>query len=152
MANIKTITTNRKALHDYHILESFEAGVALTGTEIKSVRAGNVSLAESYIKPEKGELWLVNSHIGRYDAGGPYSHEPGRARKLLMHKKQIRMLAQETKEKGLTLIPLRMYIKGSLAKVEVCLAKGKKQFDKRETIARRDQEREIDRTLKIKNR
>ena len=152
MANIKTVATNRKALHNYKILESTEAGIALTGTEIKSVRAGNVSLAEAYVKPDKGELWLLGAHIARYDASGPFSHEPTRPRRLLLHRKQIRLLASDVKEKGLTLVPLRLYIKDSLAKVEVSLARGKKQFDKRETIAKREASREIDRTLKRKNR
>jgi SsrA-binding protein len=152
VADIKTIATNRKALHNYHILESVEAGIALTGTEIKSVRSGNVSLAEAYVKPEKGELWLLGAHIARYEAGGPFSHEPVRPRRLLLHRKQIRLLASEVKEKGLTLVPLKLYIKDSLAKVEVSLARGKKQFDKREIIARRESDREIERTLKRRNR
>ncbi len=152
MATIKNIATNRKALHNYHILEGFEAGIALTGTEIKSVRASNVSLAEAYVKPERGELWLLGAHIARYDASGPFGHEPTRPRRLLLHRKQIRMLAGEVKQKGLTLVPLRIYIKDSLAKLEVALARGKKQYDKREVIARRDVNREIDRTLKSKNR
>ena len=152
MAEIKTVTTNRKALHNYHILEGLEAGIALTGTEIKSIRANNVSLAEAYVKPERGELWLIGAHIARYDASGPFGHEPTRPRRLLLHRKQIRMLAGEVKQKGLTLVPLRIYIKDGLAKVEVALARGKKQYDKREVIARRDVNREIDRTLKSKNR
>lgn len=152
MAEIKKIATNRKALHNYHILEGFEAGIVLTGTEIKSVRASHVSLAEAYVKPEKGELWLLGAHIARYEASGYNSHEPTRPRRLLLHRKQISMLASEVKQKGLTLVPLSLYIKDSLAKVEVALAKGKKQFDKREVIAKRDTDREIDRTLKSKNR
>jgi SsrA-binding protein len=152
VAEIKKIATNRKALHNYHILEGIEAGIALTGTEIKSIRASNVSLAEAYVKPEKGELWLINAHIARYDASGPFSHEPTRPRRLLLHRKQISMLASEVKQKGLTLVPLSIYIKDSLAKVEVALARGKKQYDKREVIAKRDTDREIDRTLKSKNR
>jgi SsrA-binding protein len=152
VAEFKTVATNRKALHNYIILESTEAGIALSGTEIKSVRLGNVSLAEAYVKPEKGELWLLGAHIARYNASGPFSHDPIRPRKLLLHRKQIRLLASEVKEKGLTLIPLRLYIKDSLAKLEVSLAKGKKQFDKRESIAKREANREIDRTLKRKNR
>jgi len=152
VAEIKTVTTNRKALHNYHILEGFEAGIALTGTEIKSIRANNVSLAEAYVRPERGELWLIGAHIARYDASGPFGHEPTRPRRLLLHRKQIRMLAGEVKQKGLTLVPLRIYIKDGLAKVEVALARGKKQYDKREVIARRDVNREIDRTLKSKNR
>ena len=130
----------------------FEAGIALTGTEIKSIRANNVSLAEAYVKPERGELWLIGAHIARYDASGPFGHEPTRPRRLLLHRKQIRTLAGEVKQKGLTLVPLRIYIKDGLAKVEVALARGKKQYDKREVIARRDVNREIDRTLKSKNR
>ena len=126
--------------------------MVLTGTEIKSIRAGNISLAEAYVKPEKGELWLLGAHIARYDASGPFGHEPARPRRILLHRKQIRLLASEVKQKGLTLVPLRVYIKDSLAKVEIALAKGKKQFDKREVIARRDANREIDRTLKSKNR
>ena len=152
MAEIKKIATNRKALHNYHILEGIEAGIALTGTEIKSIRASHVSLAEAYVKPEKGELWLLGAHIARYDASGPFSHEPTRPRRLLLHHKQISMLASEVKQKGLTLVPLSIYIKDSLAKVEVALARGKKQYDKREVIAKRDTDREIDRTLKSKNR
>lgn len=152
MADIKTIATNRKALHNYNILESTEAGIALTGTEIKSIRSGNVSLAEAYVKPEKGELWLLGAHIARYEASGPFSHEPTRPRRLLLHRKQIRLLAADVKQKGLTMVPLRLYLKGSLAKVEVSLARGKKQFDKRQTISKRDADREIDRTLKRKNR
>ena len=152
MAEIKTIATNRKALHNYSILESTEAGIALTGTEIKSIRAGNVSLAEAYVKPVKGELWLLGAHIARYEASGPFSHEPTRPRRLLLHSKQIRTLAAEVKQKGLTMVPLRLYLKDNLAKVEVSLARGKKQFDKRETIATRDSNREIDRRLKTRNR
>ena len=152
MAEIKTIATNRKALHNYSILESTEAGIALTGTEIKSIRAGNVSLAEAYVKPVKGELWLLGAHIARYEASGPFSHEPTRPRRLLLHSKQIRTLAAEVKQKGLTMVPLRLYLKDNLAKVEVSLARGKKQFDKRETIATRDSNREIDRSLKTRNR
>jgi SsrA-binding protein len=152
VAVVKKIATNRKALHDYHILEGIEAGIALTGTEIKSIRASNVSLAEAYVKPEKGELWLLGAHIARYGADGYNSHEPTRPRRLLLHHKQISMLAGEVKQKGLTLIPLSIYIKDSLAKVEVALARGKKQYDKRAVIAKRDTDREIDRTLKSKNR
>jgi SsrA-binding protein len=152
VAEIKRIATNRKALHNFHILEGIEAGIALTGTEIKSIRASNVSLAEAYVKPEKGGLWLINAHIARYDASGPFSHEPTRPRQLLLHRKQISMLASEVKQKGLTLVPLSIYIKDSLAKVEVALARGKKQYDKRAVIAKRDTDREIDRTLKSKNR
>ena len=142
---IKTIATNRKAYHAYYIQESEEAGIALTGSEIKSIRAGRVNLGDAYIRPEGGELWLLNVHIARYQASSYLSHEPTRPRKLLMHRKQINNLASKVAEKGLTLVPLRLYIKDSIAKVEVALAKGKKLYDKRESIARRDIEREIGR-------
>jgi SsrA-binding protein len=145
---IKAVATNRKAYHNYHLSESVEAGIALTGTEIKSVRAGRVSLAEAYVRPEEGELWLVNAHIARYDAGSYMSHEPTRPRKLLLHRKQINDLTRRVVEKGFTLVPLKLYIKDSLAKVEVALGKGKKLYDKREAIARHDVEREIERAIK----
>ena len=140
---IKTVATNRKAYHDYYIQDSQEAGIALTGSEIKSIRAGRVNLRDAYIRPEGGELWLLNAHIARYEASSYLSHEPTRPRKLLLHRKQIDNLTSKVAEKGLTLVPLRLYIKGSIAKVEVALAKGKKLYDKRESIARRDAEREI---------
>ena len=149
---IKVIATNRKAYHNYHIGESVEAGIVLTGTEIKSVREGRVVLGDSYVRPQNGELWLVNAHIARYDAGSYMSHEPTRSRKLLLHKKQIAELASQVAEKGFTLVPTKLYIKDSLAKVEVALAKGKKQYDKREAITRREQEREIERTTKTRKR
>ena len=145
---IKTVVTNRKAYHNYHIGDSIEAGIALTGTEIKSIRNGRVSLGDAYVKPEGGELWLLNAHIARYEAGSYSSHEPTRPRKLLLHRKQISSLSSEVAEKGLTLVPTRLYLKGSIAKVEVALAKGKKLYDKREAIARRDVEREIGRISK----
>jgi SsrA-binding protein len=145
---IKTIATNRKAFHNYHILESMEAGVALTGTEIKSIRAGKTSLSDAYVRPEKGELWLLNAHIARYDSASYMSHEPTRPRKLLLHRREIAGLVSKLAEKGLTLVPLKIYIKDSIAKVEIALAKGKKLYDKRESIARRDSDREIRRTVK----
>jgi SsrA-binding protein len=145
---IKTVATNRKAYHNYHIGESVEAGIALTGTEIKSVRAGRVSLGDAYIQPEGGELWLQNAHIARYDAGSYMSHEPRRKRRLLLHRKQIANLTSQVAERGFTLVPLKVYIKDSLAKVEIALAKGKKLYDKREAIARRDAEREMERAVK----
>ena len=147
---IKTIATNRKAYHDYHLGDSIEAGVALSGTEIKSIRAGRVNLRDAYIRPEAGELWLVNAHIARYEAGSYLSHEPTRPRKLLLHRKQINNLIAKVAEKGLTLVPLKLYIKNSLAKLEVAPGKGKKLYDKRESIARRETEREIGRAIKRK--
>ena len=145
---IKTVATNRKAYHNYHLQESIEAGIALTGTEIKSIRAGRVSLGDAYVRPEGGELWLVNAHIARYEAGSYMSHEPTRPRKLLLHRKEIDNLSRQVLEKGFTLVPLKLYIRDSIAKVEVALAKGKKLYDKRESIARREVAREIDRAIK----
>ncbi len=145
---VKTIATNRKAYHNYHIGESMEAGIALTGTEIKSIREGRVSLGDAYVSPEKGELWLLNAHIARYEAGSYMSHEPNRPRRLLLHRKQIDSLASQVAEKGLTLVPTKLYLKDSRAKVAIALAKGKKLYDKRETIARREVEREIGRAVK----
>ena len=145
---IKTVVTNRKAYHNYHIGESIEAGIVLTGTEIKSIRSGRVSLGDAYVKPDAGELWLLNAHIARYEAGSYMSHEPTRPRKLLLHRKEIDSLASKIQEKGLTLIPLKLYIKDSIAKLEIALAKGKKLYDKRETIARRETDREIGWALK----
>ena len=147
---IKTVATNRKAYHDYHVQDGLEAGIALTGTEIKSIRAGRVSLGEAYIRPEGRELWLLNAHIARYEAGSYLSHEPRRPRKLLLHRKQIDALASKAQEQGLTLVPTKLYIKDSLAKVAIALAKGKKLYDKREAIARRETERELGRVLKRK--
>ena len=145
---IKTIATNRKAYHNYHIGDSVEAGIVLTGTEIKSIRAGRVSLGDAYVRPETGELWLLNAHIARYEASSYLSHEPRRPRKLLLHRKQIDSLTSKVLEKGFTLVPLKLYIKDSIAKVEVALARGKKLYDKREAIARRETEREMGRAIK----
>jgi len=146
---IKTVATNRKAYHNYHIGDNTEAGIALTGSEIKSVRSGRVSLSDAYVRPERGELWLLNAHIARYEASSYLSHEPRRPRKLLLHRKEINNLTSKISEKGLTLVPTRLYIKGSIAKVEVALAKGKKLYDKRESISRREVERELARATKI---
>ena len=150
MVAIKTLVTNRKAYHDYHIQDKLEAGIVLTGTEIKSIRAGRVSLGDAYVRPEGGELWLLNAHIARYEAGSYLSHEPTRTRKLLVHRKQIEFLASNVHEKGLTLVPLRLYIKDDRAKLEIALAKGKRQYDKREAIARRESKIELGRALKKK--
>ena len=146
------ITVNRKAYHDYHIQESFEAGIVLKGSEIKSIRAGKVNLSDAYARPEDGELWLHNSHIASYDAASYNTHEPVRPRKLLLHRKEIDILASKVVQKGLTLVPLKLYIKHGVAKVELGVAKGKKVYDKREAIARRDAEREMERALKYRRR
>jgi len=145
---IKTVATNRKAYHNYHLGEGVEAGIALTGSEIKSIRAGRANLGDAYIRPEAGELWLVNAHIARYEASSYLSHEPTRPRKLLLHRKQINSLTSRVLERGFTLVPLKLYIKDSIAKVEVALAKGKKLYDKRESIIRRETEREIGQAIK----
>ncbi len=146
------ITVNRKAYHDYHIQESLEAGIVLKGSEIKSIRAGKVNLSDAYAKPENGELWLHNSHIASYDAASYNSHEPVRPRKLLLHRKELDILAGKVMQKGLTLVPLKLYIKHGVAKLELGVARGKKVYDKREAIARRDAEREMDRALKFRRR
>ncbi|MFC1860166.1 SsrA-binding protein SmpB [Chloroflexota bacterium] len=145
---IKTVVTNRKAYHNYLIQDSIESGIVLTGSEIKSIRAGRVSLGDAYVKPEAGELWLLNAHIARYEAGSYLSHEPRRPRKLLLHRQQIDNLTSKIAEKGLTLVPLKLYIKNSIAKVEIALAKGKRLYDKRESIISRETEREMGRALK----
>lgn len=143
----RTVATNRKARHDYFIEETYEAGIALTGTEIKSVRAGRVNLQDGYVRAENGEMWLMNIHISPYHHGGIVNHDPLRRRKLLLHRDEILRLSREVQEKGMTIVPLRMYIKGNRAKVELGLARGKKLYDKREAIARRDAERQMQRAI-----
>lgn len=144
----KTISVNRKAYHDYSIQETIEAGLVLTGTEIKSVRAGNVNIRDAYARVYDNELWLVNAHISSYDKANRYNHIPDRSRKLLLHRRQINLLTGKIMEKGMTLVPLKMYLKKGLAKVELGVAKGKKLYDKRQSIAKRDAERDMQRTLK----
>jgi len=145
----KTIAVNRKAYHDYSVLETMEAGLVLTGTEIKSIRAGKVQLREAYVKPEGGELWLINAHVALYDTGIRYNHDPVRPRKLLLHRKQIDHMAGAVSQKGLTMVPLKIYIKRGVAKLEVGLAKGKKMYEKRDAIARRESDRDLRRTVKL---
>ena len=146
------IAVNRRAYHDYHIQENIEAGIVLKGSEIKSVRAGKVNLSDAYAKPENGELWLYNSHIASYDAASYNTHEPTRPRKLLLHREEIDNLVSKAIQKGLTVVPLKLYIKHGVAKVELGVAKGKKLYDKRETIARRHADREMDRAMKQRRR
>ena len=134
----RTITANRKAFHDYEILEKYEAGLALTGTEIKSIRAGRVDLRDAYARPQDGELWLVNAHISPYDPASIYNHDPRRPRKLLLHKDQIANLQASVAQKGLTIVALRLYIRNHVAKVELGLARGKRQYDKRRAIIERE--------------
>nr|HID14363.1 SsrA-binding protein SmpB [Anaerolineae bacterium] len=148
MPDIKVIATNRKAARDFYLEERHEAGLVLTGTEIKSIRAGRVNLSDGYVQPRDGELWLLNVHIAPYDPSGRYSHEPRRPRKLLLHRREINRLTSRVQERGYTIVPLRLYLKGGRAKVEIALARGKRKYDKRQAIAKRDAQREIDRELK----
>jgi SsrA-binding protein len=148
----KNVAVNRKAQHDYEILRRLEAGVALTGSEIKSVRGGKISLQEAYVRPERGDLWLLGAHIAPYEAASYLGHEPRRSRRLLLHRSEIRDLSHEVEANGLTLIPLRMYLKNGLAKVEVGLARGRRQYDKRQALARREAERDVERALRARTR
>jgi len=141
----KTVATNRKAWHEYFVLETFEAGIALKGAEVKSLRQSRASLQESYATLKDGEVWLVDMHISPYEQAAVDAYEPKRVRKLLLHKKEIRRLVGKLAEKGLTLIPLRVYFKNGIAKVELALAKGKRSYDKREAIKRREAQRELER-------
>ena len=144
----QTVAQNRRARHEYSIDETFEAGIALTGTEIKSVRAGKVSLAEAYARIENGEAWLIGANISPWDTGNRYNHEPKRNRKLLLHRDEIGDLLVRTKSKGLTMVPLRMYITGrGRAKLEIALARGKQLHDRRRDIAERDARREVERAI-----
>ena len=143
----RPLAQNRKASHDYYILDTIEAGIALTGTEIKSVRAGRLNLKDGFAQIKNGEAWLMNVHISEYTQGNRFNHDPLRNRKLLLHRKQITKLADDTSGKGITLVPLKVYLKNGFAKVLLGVAQGKHNYDKRETIKRRDQEREIRRTL-----
>ena len=141
----KLIAQNKKARHDYHIDETYEAGLALVGTEVKSLRAGRASLVDAYGRIKDGEVWLEGVHIPEYDQGSWTNHEPRRSRKLLLHRAEIAKLIGKTKESGLTLVPLSLYFKDGKAKVEIALARGKKAYDKRQTLAARDAAREISR-------
>ena len=144
----RSIAVNRKALHDYEVLSSLEAGLALTGTEIKSIREGRVNLRDGYARVENGEAWLYNTHIAPYDKGNRFNHEPLRRRKLLLHREEIRELERETSQKGLTLVPLRLYYKRGMAKLQLALVRGRKAYDKREAIADREVQRQIARALR----
>jgi SsrA-binding protein len=142
------IAVNRKALHDFEILSSVEAGLVLTGTEIKSIREGRINLRDAFARGEKGELWLYNCNIAPYAQGNRYNHEPTRPRKLLLHKRELLDLMLETEQKGLTLVPLRMYFKRGRAKLQLAMARGRKSYDKRAAIADRDAQRQIARALR----
>lgn len=146
--DIKTIAVNRRARYDYFIDERLEAGLALTGTEIKSIREGRVNLRDAYASIDKGEAWLMNTHIAPYDHGNRYNHDPIRPRKLLLHRDEIQSLSRHVNRGGYTVIPLQLYLRHGLAKVELGVARGKKSYDKRQSIAQRDARREVDLALR----
>ncbi|HBI04321.1 MAG TPA: SsrA-binding protein [Paenibacillaceae bacterium] len=145
---VKVIAQNKKARHDFFIEDTYEAGIVLTGTEIKSIRAGRVNLRDSYAGIRDGEAYLYNMHVSTYEQGNRYNHEPLRTRKLLLHREQIRKLIGLTKQQSYTLVPLRLYLKGGFCKVEIGLAKGKKNYDKRESLKEKDAKRDVDRALR----
>jgi len=150
---MKLITKNRKARHDYFIIEQTEAGIALRGTEVKSLRAGRANLKDSFARIQDGEVWLYGAHISAYEEGNRYNHDPDRPRKLLLHRREIMRLRGRVEEKGLTLVPLSLYFKRGIVKVELALARGKAEHDKRRAIAERESDREIARALKeVSNR
>lgn len=150
--SIRVVATNRRATHDYHIENRYEAGLVLMGSEIKSIRAGRANLRDGYVSPRDGELWLVNVHIAPYQPAARQGHDPRRPRKLLLHRREINRLIGRVQERGYTIIPLRLYLKHGRAKVEIGLARGKRQYDKRATIAKRESRRHIERTLKERRR
>lgn len=149
---MKVVATNKKAGRDYELGDRLEAGLALMGTEIKSIRARHVSLAESFVRIDGGEAWLMNAHIAPYDPASRMNHEPLRPRKLLLHRREIDRLFEKIRQQGFTVVPTRMYIERGRAKVEIALAKGKKKYDKRQAIAKRDAERDVARVLARKGR
>ena len=148
---MKLVANNKKAYHDYFIDEKYEAGIELHGTEVKSMRMGKCSIKESFIRIEQGEVFVYGMHVSPYEKGNIFNKDPLRPRKLLMHRKEIRKLGQKIAEKGYTLVPVEIYFKGSLVKVQISLAKGKKLYDKRDDIARKDQRREAERNFKVRN-
>jgi SsrA-binding protein len=149
--NDATVAVNRQALHDYAVEERLEAGLALTGTEVKSIRGGRASLREGFVRVVDGEAWLEGVHIAPYEHGTYYNHEPTRPRKLLLHRSEIDDLARRTQAQGYTIVPLRLYFKGGRAKLEVAVARGKRQYDKRQSIAERESQREIARQLRARH-
>jgi SsrA-binding protein len=148
----KIVANNKRATFDYHLLERFEAGLVLTGTEIKSVRANQVSLRRSYIQNRNGELWLIEAHIAPYEHGGHENHEPTRPRKLLLHRREINRIIDKMVQGGLTMVPTKLYLKDGLAKIEIALARGKRKYDKRQSLAKRDADRQVERALRQKYR
>ena len=147
----KLIANNKKAYHDFFILDTYEAGIALAGTEVKSLRMGKCSIKESFIRIENGEVFIYGMHISPYEKGNIFNKDPLRVRKLLLHRTEINKLLAKTKEKGMALVPLKVYLNGSLVKVEIGLARGKKLYDKRDDIAKKDQKREAERDFKVRN-
>lgn len=147
---IRVVTNNKKARHDYHIIDTIEAGIALKGSEVKSIREGKVNLQDAYARFKKGELWLIGMHISPYKQAAFEQPDPRRDRKLLLHKRELKRLFRKTEEKGVTIVPLKIYLKKHLVKVELGIARGKKLYDKRAAIAERDQKREIDRLKKVR--
>ena len=148
MENIKVIAKNKKSRHDYFILSTYETGIVLKGTEVKSIRENRINFTDSYARVKDGELWLIGMHISPYEKGNIFNHDPLRPRKLLMHSREIERLRRNTEEKGLTLVPLSIYLKNGRVKVEIGLAKGKRLYDKREDKATREAKREVERALK----
>ena len=149
--SIKVVATNRKAKHDYFLLDTYEAGISLLGSEIKSIRAGQISIKEAYVRVDGDEAWLVDAHISPYNHANRYNHEPRRKRKLLLHKREIHRLYDDVRKKGVTIIATKVYLKKGRAKVEIAIARGKRRYDKRQIIARREAQREIDRQLRKKD-
>ena len=147
----KLIANNKKAYHDFFILDTYEAGISLAGTEVKSLRMGKCSIKESFIRIEDGEMFIYGMHISPYEKGNIFNKDPLRVRKLLLHRAEINKLLAKTKEKGMAIVPLKVYLNGSLVKVEIGLARGKKLYDKRDDIAKKDQKREAERELKVRN-
>ena len=147
----KLIANNKKAYHDFFILDTYEAGIALAGTEVKSLRMGKCSIKESFIRIEDGEVFIYGMHISPYEKGNIFNKDPMRVRKLLLHRSEINKLLAKTKEKGMAIVPLKVYLNGSLVKVEIGLARGKKLYDKRDDIAKKDQKREAEREFKVRN-
>ncbi len=149
--SVKLIANNKKAYHDFFILDTYEAGIALHGTEVKSLRMGKCSIKESFIRIENGEVFIYGMHISPYEKGNIFNKDPLRVKKLLLHKAEINKMLGKVKEKGISVVPLKVYLKGSLIKVEIGLAKGKKLYDKRDDIAKKDQKREAERDFKVRN-
>ena len=150
MENVKVVATNRKAKFEYFLIETFEAGISLQGSEIKSIRAGQISLKEAYVQTDGKEAWLMSAHIAPYEQANRFNHDPVRPRRLLLHKREIRQLWDDVRQKGMTIIPTRVYLKSGRAKVEIALARGKKAYDKREAIKKRDHARDNAREMRVR--